>query len=143
MLTIESFKYGSFKTSAIVINVEFSDPVLAAQLANLVASNFNLWLKTGKAEKFRNEREFLSDTISESQTLLNRAQQKLEIFTLNNANLIGLSLSDINNNSPTSFDSTNFAAVNPDLVPRNTVLSKIRIQIFNLGKAEKFEKKSY
>ena len=85
MLSIEPYKYKTFKTKAIKVSVEHSDPFFAAELNNEIVSKYFEEEEKKKIKDFKMSLNFLSEEIANATIELNKVRRDIDNFIISNA----------------------------------------------------------
>ena len=85
MLSIEPYKYKTFKTKAIKVSVEHSDPFFAAELNNEIVSKYFEEEEKKRIKDFKMSLNFLSEEIANATIELNKVRRDIDNFIISNA----------------------------------------------------------
>lgn len=89
LISLERFRYKQIKTKAFKIKIQYSDPYIAAFIANKLAEHFFEFMKAKEEEEYKSQIRFLSSVVTEAQVSYAASQNALEVFLIKHPSFFG------------------------------------------------------
>jgi uncharacterized protein involved in exopolysaccharide biosynthesis len=125
LINLSFHRYEGVETKAVKVTVSSPSAEFSANLANQVVEKYFLWVEKQRKENFNNIKDYLSDTISETQAELSDAKNLLQDFLIKHALLGVISVS------------TNLSDFGVVASKENPFRIEMQKQIANLGQLKK------